>query len=166
MSANDKLEIPPDKQYEYLTAQLRYLDGKIFRSFALFIQIATAIIGGTFYLWLHFQNSGSDLRFAYITNGWLILVALGSIFLISNNLRSWKEHRKALCKRYKVDDLKNALWWTSEALACCGIMLSAIVFPFINPFRWSFPCCFVPWTVVLGFVAWFLPFWISKDRVP
>ncbi len=77
----DLLEIPPDKQYEYLTDQLRYLDDKIFRSFTLFIKLATAIVGGKFYLDLHQPPDRGSLVLA--TNLVFIGVGLGSIFLIS-----------------------------------------------------------------------------------
>ena len=45
------MNIPEEKQYEYLTHHLEYLNDKIIETFLLFIKLAIAIIGGIFFLW-------------------------------------------------------------------------------------------------------------------
>jgi len=91
---DDNMEIPKEKQCEYLTEHLQYLNEKIIQFFTLSIKIATAIVGGTFYL--HLKLPHEDVKRASIssaTDFLFILVSFSMILLILNNLRSWLEFR-------------------------------------------------------------------------
>ncbi len=167
MENSSKLIVPPDKQYEYLTAQLRYLDDKIFRSFSAFITLATAIIGGIFYLALT-PNNLSDPRLALASDMVFIGVALGSILLISNNLRSWKEHRDILSERYQnIKNVTGVVWCLSEVVACIGIWLSIVGFILVNPLNKSYESYLICAILIVSLLSWFagmIPFLALRRR--
>ena len=155
-----KNKIPLDKQYEYFTTQLRYLDNKIFQCFKLFIQLATIIVGARFYIQTH-QPDNSELLISLV-NGLFVGVALGVIFLINNNLRSWRGYRKELYDRYiDIPELGEISWSASEWLGCGGIMISTIAFllidPLISPFNLP-PCCWILGLIVISIFVGALPF--------
>lgn len=117
------------KQYEYFTTQLRYLDDKIFRSFLLFIQLATAIVGGRFYIEAHPKLKHTQLLIQ-LSHWVFVAIGLGIIFLISNNLRSWYDYRKKLKEDYGTDvpALGRVVWQASEWVGCLGISFSIAAF--------------------------------------
>ena len=95
------MEIPKEKQYEYLTGHLQYLNEKIIQAFILFIKIATAIVGAAFYL--HLKLPHEDVKLTSISNmadSLFILVSFSMVLLILNNLRSWLEYRNLLSEQY------------------------------------------------------------------
>lgn len=123
-----KDKVPTDKQYEYFTTQLRYLDDKIFRSFSLFIQLAIVIVGGRFYIEAHPELNNRALLI-HLINWVFVGIGLGIIFLISNNLRSWQDYRKELTDRYiNVPELGRSVWQASEWFGCVGIVASVAAF--------------------------------------
>lgn len=169
IQTHDKGDVPLEKQYEYLTTQLRYLDDKIFRSFALFIKLATAVIGGTFYLYLKFPDLRGWTLLMFATNAAFVGIGLGNILLISNNLRSWQEHRKTLTVRYKgIPPLEGVGWGLSEVVTCVGIALSVVGFLLINPLGRPYPCFWVCGASIVSLlVSAFVgaaPFFLPRGR--
>ncbi|MBI3306326.1 MAG: hypothetical protein HYZ84_00765 [Candidatus Omnitrophica bacterium] len=153
-----------DERYEYITQQLRYLDDKIFRSFVIFIQLATVIIGGVFYL---HQHNVKGIELVLAANGVFLGVAFGIIFLISNNLRSWLGYRKTLMEDY--DDNSNVRrigWCSSEAVTCLGIALANVGFLFINPLNKSYPSEWIRVAAVISLLislmVGIMPFLLSR----
>lgn len=129
------MKIPEEKQYEYLTHHLEYLNEKIIESFVLFIKLATAIVGGVFFLrWKLTNNDPSQSSFLHLSNMLFWLVGISSIVLITNNLCAWREYRKTLSKEYQDIRPSNSVrWWLSEAIMCFVILMACILFSFNNP---------------------------------
>lgn len=133
-----KTEISAEKQYEYLSAQLRYLDNKIFRAYALFVTIAAAIIGGTFYLYLQKDNFfilRSPHNFGLMIDFIFLGICFGSNLVITNNLRSWWDHRKRIESYTTICSLQGPWWWLNEIFGCIAIGIVSGVFLYFNPFR-------------------------------
>ncbi len=130
----DVMEIPEEKQYEFLTGHLQYLNEKIIQFFTLFIKLATAIVGGAFYL--HLKLSNEDVKRASISSAidfLFILVSFSMILLILNNLRSWREYRNTLSDQYpKIQNKKNIMRWLTEAVMCLVIFMGLSGFPNTN----------------------------------
>ena len=129
------MEVPQEKQYEHLTGHLQYINEKIYQSFTLFIKLASAIVGGVFFL--HWQLSPEDAKrtsLACATDWLFILVSFSMIFLILNNLRSWFGYRKALSEQYPTIPFKKNTWrWATEVVMCLVIVIACIGFLLYNP---------------------------------
>ena len=129
------MDIPEEKQYVHLTSHLRYLNEKIMESFTLFIKLASAIIGGVFFL--HWKLDWQDLKrnsFGHASDLLFILVSISMVLLILNNLRSWHEYRRTLSEQYPDIPLKRSLFTSaSEALMCLIIAATCIGFLVFNP---------------------------------
>jgi UDP-N-acetylmuramyl pentapeptide phosphotransferase/UDP-N-acetylglucosamine-1-phosphate transferase len=129
------MEIPEEKQYEYLTRHLEYLNEKIIQFFTLFIKLATAIVGGVFFI--HWKLPPQDDKRVSLASAadWLfILVTVSMILLIVNNLRSWFKYRKTLSEQYpKIPNDKNIMRWLTEVIMCIVIAIACIGFIIFNP---------------------------------
>ncbi len=130
-------EIPPSKEYKYLTARLQYLNEKIIQSFTLFIKLATTIVGGAFYLRLNLPNDAQmRMFFSQAVELLLVVVSLSMILLILNNLFAWQECQANLSKKYKgIKKAKGMRWWFSEAVMCLLIAGTSWGFHCYNPLR-------------------------------
>jgi len=129
------MKIPEEKQYEYLTHHLEYLNDKIIDSFELFIKLSTAIIGGVFFLYWKLKDSElSGACFVLISNILLCVVGIAMILLIINNLLAWRAYRKTLSEQYP-DILPPhwIKWWLSEVIMILLILTTCILFSFNNP---------------------------------
>lgn len=129
------MKIPVDKQYEYLTHHLEYLNEKILGSFSLFIKLATAIIGGIFFLyWRISEKVQYWHKFIVISNILIWLVGISIISLIVVNLLAWKEYRETLSKEYpKIKSTHKLRWWLGEAVMILLILMTCILFSYYNP---------------------------------
>lgn len=129
------LKIPEEKQYEYLTHHLEYLNEKIIESFVLFIKLATAIVGGVFFLsWKLLKTDPARSSFAQVSDSLFLLISISSILLILNNLFAWRSFRKTLTKEYPGITLSHCVrWWLSEAIMCIVIVATCVLFIFNNP---------------------------------
>jgi magnesium-transporting ATPase (P-type) len=129
------MDIPEEKQYEYLTHHLEYLNEKIIESFELFIKLATAIIGGVFFLhWRLAENNLSGASFVQMSNILFWVVGISVIILIFNNLHAWRSYRTTLSKEYPdIPISKPIWWWLSEVMMGLVILLTCILFSRFNP---------------------------------
>ncbi len=129
------MNIPEEKQYEYLTHHLEYLNEKIIESFELFIKLTTAIVGGVFFI--HWKLASNDPRrgsFVKMSNLLLWLVGSSAILLILDNLRAWRAYRKTLSEQYPDIPSYSPFWWLlSEAIMCFVIVITCILFSCNNP---------------------------------
>lgn len=129
------MEIPEEKQYEYLTSHLEYLNEKIIQFFTLFVKLATAIVGGIFFI--HWKLPSQDAKRASLASAadWLfILVTVSMILLILNNLRSWFAYRKTLSEQYpRIPNEKSIMRWLTEVVMCVVIAITCIGFIVLNP---------------------------------
>ena len=146
----NKIEEPPNKetpprekpplteQYIFFTRHLEYLDGIMTELFKHFITLATAIIGGTFLIYLKLNTPDKNFpSFAFGADLLLIIIGFSTCFCILNRLRSWGGYRKRLVELYDTGESAArpfwGEWWISEVLICAIIMATAGVFPYFNP---------------------------------
>jgi hypothetical protein len=88
--------VTDDKQYEFVSKQVRYHNEKIIGAFKLFIQLFSAIIGGT--IWLSLQphiTATRALSYAHISDILVTVLALFSSLWVFENLRAWHGYRGA-----------------------------------------------------------------------
>lgn len=119
------------KEYENFTTHLRYLNDKIIQASLSFVQIATAVIGGTFYF--AFKYPSESKAYWWPIDLLLIIVGAGHIFIIWKNLQSWRTYRTKLSEKFDVDLPKNTRWFQSEAAMCALIILIILGFIYFNP---------------------------------
>lgn len=129
------MDIPDEKQYEYLTGHLQYLNEKIIQSFTLFIKLATTTVGGVFFLdWKLVPDDAKRPSVSSAVDLLFILISFSMIFLILDNLRSWLEFRKTLSEQYPdIPIRKSVLHFASEGVMCVVIVITCIGFLKLNP---------------------------------
>ncbi|MCK4782407.1 MAG: hypothetical protein KAV87_01555, partial [Desulfobacteraceae bacterium] len=119
----------------YLTSHLEYLNEKIIQFFTLFIKLATAIVGGVFFI--HWKLPSLDVKrtsFASVADWLFILVTVSMILLILNYLRSWLAYRKTLSEQYpEIPNEKSIMRWLAEVVMCAVIAIACIGFIVFNP---------------------------------
>jgi len=129
------MEIPKEQQYEYLTHHLEYLNEKIIEAFVLFIKLATAIVGGVFFL--HWKLGETDPKRTFFVRASDILFLLFGFcmgLLILNNLRAWRGYRRTLAEQYPgIKPMARVASWLSELLMCLVIVATCVVFYLFNP---------------------------------
>jgi hypothetical protein len=129
------MAISDDKQYEEIRTHLRYLNDKMIEAFNLFIKLATAIVGGTFFLhWKLAANDPQRTTFARGTDALLLLAAVGMTIIILNNLRAWYSYRGTLSHLFPEISHKTRFWsWLTEVLMCVMMLGVAWGFCAHNP---------------------------------
>ncbi|MBI3999731.1 MAG: hypothetical protein HY351_03870 [Candidatus Omnitrophica bacterium] len=130
----------------------------------MFFTIATTITGGTFYLYLHPNQKDLTVdHFGFVGSGMLIAIGLGSVLVVSNNLRSWREHRKEIRKlNPNAPPLRSPQWWLNEILGCVGITLFVGVYLRFNPLYHIPSCCGIA-VSFLTFIVGILPLLLCDD---
>lgn len=129
------MKIPEEKQYEYFTSHLQYINEKIYHSFTLFIKLATTIVGGVFFI--HWKLSPEDAMSASIGNAANLLFGMVSFsmgILILNNLRAWCGYRERLCDQYpEIPQSKYFFRWLTEIVMSAVIVITNYGFIKFNP---------------------------------
>ena len=129
------MEIPSDKQYEFITAQMRYFNEKIIQAFTLFLRLGSGIIAGVFFLHVQLQKGDltrCNLRVA--SSGLFVLIGLSTTILILNNLFAWRGYRRLFSEQYPAVPLKKSVrWWFNEATMCVLVVFTCIGFLIFNP---------------------------------
>lgn len=125
-------KVSSDEQYKYLTSHLEYLDKRIFDIFILFIKLATAIIGGVFFLkWKLMENCLDGNDFVLPSNILFCGVGAFLILLLSINLLAWKNYRTTLSENYGIP--RSRQWWRAELIMCAAIFVACLLFCLSNP---------------------------------
>lgn len=134
--------ISTDKQYEFLTSQTTAHSERSLDAFKLFIQIFSAIVGGS--IWLSVQGRWTlDQRhsFSTLSNILVCLIAFVTIAMISDNLRAWHGYRVAISKLSENEQGISAIpaprMLTSpitEFSILSGLLIASAIFIYFNPF--------------------------------
>ncbi|OGW80001.1 MAG: hypothetical protein A2Z83_09340 [Omnitrophica bacterium GWA2_52_8] len=127
----EKHKVCPDKEYENFTNHLRHLNDKIIQVSLSFVQIATAIIGGSFYLKFTYPTESKD--YWWPVDLLLICVGVGHIFIILKNLQAWRAYRKKLSEKFDIELPKGSRWCQSEVAMCTLIIVVILGFIYFNP---------------------------------
>jgi hypothetical protein len=97
MSETDK--VSEDKIYEFVTSQIQFREQGAINAFKLFLQVFSAIVGGS--IWLSIQSSTSQASrpgFAAISDALVGLVFAVTAIMVAENFRGWLGYRKAQSK--------------------------------------------------------------------
>ena len=135
--------IADEKQYEFLTSQIGKLADRSIDAFKLFLQIFSAIVGGS--IWLSVQGTVTPVsrhRYILLSDAVVVVLSLIVIVMVCDNLRSWFGYRTAVSDLAGTDDsgidrigrphmFPAAL---SESAILLGIGLVAALFCIANPF--------------------------------
>ncbi|MHC4460135.1 MAG: hypothetical protein ACYS30_01770 [Planctomycetota bacterium] len=133
----NSMKIPETEQYTELKSHLRYQNEKILEAFSRFLALATAIVGGVYYV--HINLSITDTRrhgLAFPASAALSLLGLGTIILIAINLLAWWKYRGVLTAIYPdIKDTRGFMTWIGELFMCFLIAIACTGFWFVNPLR-------------------------------
>ena len=129
------MAVSDDKLYEELKTHLRYLNEKMIQAFEMYIKVATAIVGGSFFL--HMKLPANDSQRKLMSDGanaLMILVGVGMTIIIINNLLSWHSYRKTLSDNFSEIHFKRSPGtWLVEILMCILILTTSFGFFAFNP---------------------------------
>ena len=127
--------VSPDVEYKELKEHLRYLNEKIIEAFSLFIKLATAIVGGAFFLhWKLAMDDPQRYLLARGLNALLIVVGIAMALIILNNLWAWFGYRRTLSERFPDIPFSYGLrTFLAEALMVILTLTTAIGFTVFNP---------------------------------
>lgn len=129
------MDVSADAQYNFLTSECRYKNEKIIEAFNLFMKLATSIVAGVFFLdWKMAADDPKRCKLSHGADAFFLLVGISMVFLILNNLRSWRGYRKEVSRLVtNVPAPKGPFWFSSEALMCVVIALACAGFLIFNP---------------------------------
>lgn len=131
------MDVPDTEQYNEIKSHLRYLNDKILEAFSKFLAVATAIVGGVYYV--HINLDATDPRregLALPASAALSLLGLGTIILMAVNLRAWWKYREELTKNYpEIKDTRGFMTWIGELFMWILIAVACIGFWFVNPLK-------------------------------
>lgn len=131
-----------DKHCELLTDHIRDRNTFIMDSFKLFVQMFTALVGGSAAIRLQYYQSAPK-SFAWLADGLGLLIFVITTFVILENLRAWHDLRERLSEVAGLDDRGNHIirpphaWWGNrvEILMLVVMAASVVAFWTFNPLR-------------------------------
>jgi hypothetical protein len=97
-------QVSVEKEFDNVAKQLSECNARIMDSFKLYIQVVSAIIGGSIYLSLQQHDKLKNAQYAALSDCLVALVTLVAIVMIYENLREWHGYRKAQSRLSGVDD--------------------------------------------------------------
>jgi hypothetical protein len=131
-----------DKEYEFVSEQIRFHVDKVYESFKLFIQLFSAIVGGS--IWLSAQGSPKVTTYIYLSDFLVFLIAAPSIIMIVEHWRAWRGYRHAQNRLGGKDENGKELiplpspilsWSSATEFAMIGTMIiGTCLFWVWNPF--------------------------------
>jgi hypothetical protein len=130
--------VSDDKQYEFVSEQIRFHVNKIYDSFKLFIQLFSAIVGGS--VWLGLQDNSP--RFVVVSDVLVGLIAVVCLVTVFENNQAWRGYRKAQSRLGGKDEsgqdkIKGPSIWVSsliEMVMALAIIVAVGLFCRYNPF--------------------------------
>jgi TRAP-type C4-dicarboxylate transport system permease small subunit len=134
--------VSDDKQYEFVSSQVQVYNQRIADAFKLFIQLFSAIVGGSVWLSIQSHINTKSVRFERLSDILVILVAVFCTISILENLRAWRGYREAQSRLGGTDeagqpripgpkDFRNS---KEEGTMMATMFLSAGLFCYFNPF--------------------------------
>jgi hypothetical protein len=127
--------ISDEKQYEFVTSQIKLQTERIYDAFKLFVQVFSAIVGGS--VWLSMQKPPTTSQnYAFLADSIAILAAFITVVMILLNVISWFGYRKELTRLApNVPPPKLFPATVIEAAMICSMIAAAALFVWFNPFR-------------------------------
>ena len=98
-STGTSATISVEKQYEYITRQIQRNGDTAHLVFRHYVQVYSAIVGGS--IWLSMQSNvstASRTRFAWLSDGLVILLTVVAVVSVVDALRAWRANRIAQSK--------------------------------------------------------------------
>jgi hypothetical protein len=124
-----------EKQYEFVSGQVRYHNEKIIESFEFFIKVFTTVVGGS--IWLSMQKDVATKFGAYqtLSNSVVSVITIVAVIRVLENLRAWHGYRNAQCRlEPSIPKPKPIRASVSEAVMVLGMITAAVLFVRFNPF--------------------------------
>ncbi len=130
--------IEDKQQYDFFTDQITRKGVATYDAFKLFLQMFSAIVGGS--IWLRLQIDGeAPLSYEYLSDALVVLLALVGVVLVIDNARSWWRYRVRLVEivgdsAHRVPPPK----WDSviaQFLMSVAMIAVTVMFVAFNPFK-------------------------------
>jgi len=136
--------ITPDKEYEFVSSQVRYHNEKIIEAFNLFIKLFSAVIGGS--IWLRLQpgfDAAQGATYARMSNVLVTFLAAIACLMVAENLKSWHGYRWAQARLGGLDDKgefripppRTVRASVSEGAMMLTMVAAALLYWLFNPFN-------------------------------
>jgi hypothetical protein len=88
--------VSDEKQYEFVTSQIAAQIERIVAGFKLFIQLFSAVVGGT--VWLKLQiKEPIPAGYIWLSDALVSLITVTTFLMVLMNLLSWFGYRRAQC---------------------------------------------------------------------
>jgi hypothetical protein len=130
--------ITEEKQYEYIGAVITDRLDRSRDSFKLFLQLFSAIVGGSF--WLSKQGVSSDAatyRYIVESDALVVLVITVTGIMVYRAYRGWWGYREALARfdggNFPIPRPSRGTLWAEKAMLGCMALAGGIFIAF-NPF--------------------------------
>ena len=135
--------ISPEKEYEFVSGQVRYHNEKIIESFNLFIKLFSGVVGGS--IWLTLQHGMTATRaasYARVSDGLACFLALLACLMIAENLRAWHGYRWAQVRlagknekgEYRIPPPRIIRSSVTEGGMMLSVILAVVFYCLFNPF--------------------------------
>jgi hypothetical protein len=132
-----------DKEYEFVSRAVHFHTEKIYDTFKLFIQLSSAIVGGSIALSFQPNISAKTPIFATLSNTLAVLLVTVCCIIVIDNHRAWIGFRRAQSRLGGKDDggkdrIPGPRPWrsvTSEAAMVIVMIVAAVLFCIFNPFK-------------------------------
>jgi hypothetical protein len=127
--------VSDEKQYEFVSEQVRYHNEKIIESFNFFIQLFSAVVGGCIWLSIQKDQNAKFPSYQTLSNAIVVIVAIVAVIRIAENLRAWHGYRSAQCRLEPSIPKPRPLRASAvEMIMILGIVVAAGLFYIFNPF--------------------------------
>ncbi len=135
-----------DKQYEDISKRVGDLYAATYNGMKFFLQVFTAIIGGSFWLNSKLVEWGSPKivheKYALLSVCLVILVTAASILMTLENTGTWRIWRKWLSEITVTSPIPMPMRttlqsWYVETAICIGMLVADGMFYWFNPFTIS-----------------------------
>jgi hypothetical protein len=96
--------VSDDKQYEFVSSQVQVYNQRIADAFKLFIQLFSAIVGGSVWLSIQSHIATRSARYERLSDILAVLVAVFCTISVLENLRAWRGYRSAQSRLGGIDE--------------------------------------------------------------
>jgi hypothetical protein len=127
--------VSEEKQYEFVSEQVRYFNEKIIESFNFFIKVFSAVAGGSIWLSMQKDYAGKFSSYLTLSNSIVVLITVIAVIRVIENLRAWHGYRNAQCRLdFRIPTPRPFRASVLEALMVVGMITAAVLFWVYNPF--------------------------------
>jgi hypothetical protein len=132
--------ISEEAHYKYVGSVIKHRLDQIRDAFRLFLQLFSAIVGGSIWLSIQVAEKPSRHTYARVSDLLVALLTLVTAVMVSEALRGWWGYRKTLSRfdtgQHRIPMPRKRSLVTEIVMVACMVG-AAVVFVWFNPFTFS-----------------------------